>query len=75
MKEYLVDDPKVREKYPQACYDLVANVSHDGEPGMKMTYVLRFHWPMACQIIRIHLFNNIKLQMILNESSFLCGIE
>lgn len=33
MKEYLVDDPKVREKYPFTCYDLVANISHDGEPG------------------------------------------
>ena len=33
MQEYLVDDPKVREKYPFTCYDLVANISHDGEPG------------------------------------------
>ena len=34
MKEYLVDDPKVQKKYPHTCYDLVANISHDGEPGM-----------------------------------------
>ena len=34
MKEYLVEDPKIREKYPDTCYDLIANISHDGEPGI-----------------------------------------
>ena len=33
MKEYLVDDPKIHEQHPHTSYDLVANISHEGEPG------------------------------------------
>ena len=42
MKEYLVDDPQVVEKHPHTSYDLVANISHDGEPGRN--YSLIFHF-------------------------------
>ncbi len=33
MKEFLADGPKVLEAHPYTSYDLVANISHDGEPG------------------------------------------
>lgn len=33
LKDYLVDDPKILKNHPKTCYDLVANIPHDGEPG------------------------------------------
>ena len=39
MKDYLLDDPKVRERHPHTSYDLVANIPHDGEPGKLGKYL------------------------------------
>ncbi len=33
MKDFLANDPKVLSAHPFTSYDLVANISHDGEPG------------------------------------------
>ena len=33
MKEFLANDPKVHAAHPFTSYDLLANISHDGEPG------------------------------------------
>lgn len=34
MKDFLANDPKVLSAHPFTSYDLVANISHDGEPGV-----------------------------------------
>lgn len=34
MAEFLDSDPEIQDAHPDTCYDLIANISHDGEPGI-----------------------------------------
>ena len=34
MAEFLSSDPEVQDAHPHTVYDLVANICHDGQPGV-----------------------------------------
>lgn len=38
MAEFLSSDPKIQDSQKHTTYDLIANISHDGEPGLCCLY-------------------------------------
>ena len=36
MAEFLSSDREVQEAHPHTVYDLIANICHDGQPGLLM---------------------------------------
>jgi len=45
MREFLSQDEDIQKAHPHSCYDLIANISHEGEPGL--FYVLYLIYKIA----------------------------
>ena len=39
MAEFLSSDPKIQDSQKDTTYDLIANISHDGEPGQNPSLI------------------------------------
>ena len=46
MAEFLSSDPAVQDAHPHTVYDLIANICHDGQPGIYHNW--RDEWESEC---------------------------